>query len=203
MAARDAGLRFGAYYSGGPIGASELPAIGTHAAGSQRPAPRRRLCRHAYLHVKDLVDRYQPDILWHDIEWPDAGKHGLSLGLFELMDHDTGAVPEGSPTTSGATPRDYKTSEYQFHLDSEQSAVWEHCRGIGLSFAYNREESVALLLDGTGSIRPSSTWSPAVATFCSTSGRRPRAWSPPAKGCRSRAGLDEGRPPRGSTAQGQ
>ena len=85
---------------------------------------------YAYLHVKDLVDRYRPDILWNDIEWPDAGKHGTSLGLFELMEHYYRRVPDGVVNDRwGDTHWDYKTSEYQFHLDSEQSAVWENCRG--------------------------------------------------------------------------
>ncbi len=155
VAARNAGLRFGAYYSGGlDWSVSNLPAIGTHAAVRQDRPRDAAYAAYAYLHVKDLVDRYQPDILWNDIEWPDAGKHGLSLGLFELMDHYYRRVPDGVVNDRwGDTHWDYKTSEYQFHLDSEQSAVWEHCRGIGLSFAYNREESAAHLLDGTGLIR--------------------------------------------------
>ena len=29
---------------------------------------------YAFGHVADLIDRYRPDVLWNDIEWPDAGK---------------------------------------------------------------------------------------------------------------------------------
>ena len=42
---------------------------------SRRAAARRGLRAYAYGHVRDLIDRYRPDVLWNDIEWPDAGKH--------------------------------------------------------------------------------------------------------------------------------
>ena len=140
VAVRNAGLRFGAYYSGGlDWNVSNLPPLDTHkAVHEQRPCDA-AYAAYAYFHVKDLIDHYRPDILWNDIEWPDAGKHGLSLGLFELMEHYYRVVPDGVVNDRwGDTHWDYKTSEYQFHLDSEQSAVWENCRGIGLSFGYNR-----------------------------------------------------------------
>jgi alpha-L-fucosidase len=154
-AVRDAGLRFGAYYSGGlDWHVTNLPVIDTHAAVREHRPRDAAYAAYAYFHVRDLVDRYHPDLLWNDIEWPDAGKHGQSLGLFELMEHYYRAVPEGVVNDRwGDTHWDYKTSEYQFHLDSEQSAVWENCRGIGLSFGYNRVESAAHLLDGDGLIK--------------------------------------------------
>jgi alpha-L-fucosidase len=150
VAVRTAGLRFGVYYSGGlDWSVTNLPVIDTHAAVRAHRPLDAAYAAYAYLHVKDLIDRYRPDVLWNDIEWPDGGKHGLSLGLFQLMEHYYRTVPEGVVNDRwGDTHWDFKTSEYQYHLDSEQSAVWENCRGIGLSFGYNQVESAAHLLDG-------------------------------------------------------
>ena len=95
-AVHDAGLRFGAYYSGGlDWSVSPLPPIDTHDALREHRPRDAAYAAYAYLHVKDLVDRYRPDILWNDIEWPDAGKHGMSLGLLELMEHYYQRVPDG------------------------------------------------------------------------------------------------------------
>jgi alpha-L-fucosidase len=104
--------------------------------------------------VRDLVDRYRPDVLWNDIDWPDAGKHDRSLGLFELFRHYYATVPEGVVNDRwGETHRDYRTSEYQFGLENETAGAWENCRGIGLSFGYNRVEDAGRLLDGAGVVR--------------------------------------------------
>ena len=154
-AVHGAGLRFGAYYSGGlDWSVSHFPALDTHDALRLHRPRDAAYAAYAYLHVKDLIDRYRPDVLWNDIEWPDAGKHGTSLGLLELMEHYYHRVPDGVVNDRwGDTHWDFKTSEYQFHLDSEQSAMWENCRGVGLSFGYNQLESADHLLDGDGLIK--------------------------------------------------
>lgn len=149
-AVRAAGMRFGVYYSGGlDWSVTDLPAIGAaDEVRGIRPVDA-AYAAYAYMHVKDLVDRYHPDVLWNDIEWPDAGKHAMSLGLFQLMEHFYATVPDGVVNDRwGDTHWDYKTSEYQYHLDSESSPVWENCRGVGLSFGYNRVEGPEHLMDG-------------------------------------------------------
>jgi alpha-L-fucosidase len=57
-------------------------------------------------------------VLWNDIEWPDAGKHELALALAELS----------SPSCYSCVP----------DTEHETDGVWEHPRGIGLSFGDNR-----------------------------------------------------------------
>jgi alpha-L-fucosidase len=154
-ASRRQGLRFGAYYSGGlDWGVSDLPRIDTAAAVRAVRPNDAAYAAYAYTHVRDLIDRYRPDILWNDIEWPDAGKHDLSLGLAELLRHFYATVPEGLVNDRwGATHRDFRTSEYQAHRESESSAAWEHCRGIGLSFGYNRVEDATHMLTGDQLVR--------------------------------------------------
>jgi alpha-L-fucosidase len=149
-AVRRAGLRFGVYYSGGlDWSVTHLPPIDSFAAVRANRPVDAAYAAYAYLHVKDLIDRYHPDVLWNDIEWPDAGKHARSFGLFELMEHYYATVPEGVVNDRwGDTHWDFRTSEYQYHLDSEDGRSWENCRGIGLSFGYNQVEASSHLLGG-------------------------------------------------------
>ena len=154
-ATRQAGMRFGVYYSGGlDWHVTDLPPLDSHAAVHRRRPVDAAYAAYAYLHVRDLIDRYQPDVLWNDIEWPDAGKHDRPLGLFRLFQHYYATVPQGVINDRwGDTHWDFRTSEYQFGLQNETSSAWENCRGIGLSFGYNRAEDASHLLDGPGLVR--------------------------------------------------
>lgn len=88
-AVRAAGMRFGLYYSGGldwrfndrPIGsmAEMLDAI-----------PRGDYPAYADAHVRELIDRYRPSVLWNDIAWPSDGKQ-----LWPLFAHYYDRVPDG------------------------------------------------------------------------------------------------------------
>jgi alpha-L-fucosidase len=149
-AVRAAGLRFGVYYSGGlDWSVSNFEPIDSHTALRQRRPTDAAYASYAYSHVRDLIDRYNPAILWNDIEWPDAGKHGLDHGLGELFSYYYSRVPDGLVNDRwGDTHADYRTSEYQAHLDSESASSWENCRGIGLSFGYNQVEDETHLLNG-------------------------------------------------------
>ena len=88
-AVRAQGLRFGVYYSGGldwtfndhPIGAfSDLLAA----------QPRGDYIAYAEAHVRELIDRYRPSVLWNDISWP-APVAQLAALLLEYYE----AVPDG------------------------------------------------------------------------------------------------------------
>lgn len=147
-AVRDQGMRFGVYYSGGlDWSVSVLPPLQT-SEEVRRIRPRdAAYATYCYLHARDLVDRVRPDVLWNDIEWPDAGKHGLAFGLGDLFRHYYRTVPEGVVNDRyGDTHWDYKTSEYQAHRESETFGAWEHCRGLGFSFGYNQLEQEQHLL---------------------------------------------------------
>jgi alpha-L-fucosidase len=154
-ATRDAGLRFGVYYSGGlDWHVTNLPPLGSHRAVHERRPVDPAYAAYAYLQARDLIDRYQPDVLWNDIEWPDAGKHDGSLGLFQLFQYYYATVPEGVVNDRwGETHWDYRTSEYELGREHETADMWEHDRGIGLSFGYNQVEDASHLLDGPGIVR--------------------------------------------------
>lgn len=154
-ATRAVGMRFGVYYSGGlDWHVTDLPPLDSHRAVHERRPVDPAYAAYAYVHVRDLIDRYQPDVLWNDIEWPDAGKHDGPLGLFELFRHYYTTVPHGVVNDRwGDTHWDYRTSEYQFGLENETATAWENCRGIGLSFGYNQVEDASHLLDGPSVVR--------------------------------------------------
>lgn len=149
-ATREAGLRFGVYYSGGlDWHFSQLPPIGDGEAADTRPVDE-AYARYAYNHVEDLISRYQPDVLWGDIEWPDAGKPEGPFSMARLFEQFYGVNPEGvSNDRWGETHWDYRTSEYQEGLSVETGkGAWENCRGIGYSFGFNRLEDERQLLNG-------------------------------------------------------
>jgi len=96
---------------------------------------------YAYLHVQDLINRYAPDVLWNDIDWPDAGKRGGRYSLHDLFERYYRAVPDGVVNDRwGATHWDYRTSEYEAAREHERGGPWENCRGIVFSFGYNQVE---------------------------------------------------------------
>ena len=154
-ATRDAGLRFGVYYSGGlDWHVTDLPPLDSHRAVHERRPTDAAYAAYAYLHVRDLIDRYQPDVLWNDIEWPDAGEHDHSLGLFQLLEYYYTTIRDGVINDRwGETHWDYRTSEYELGRDNETADMWEHDRGIGLSFGYNQVEDASHLLDGPAIVR--------------------------------------------------
>ena len=155
-ATRWAGLRFGAYYSGGvdwhyrpfPVILSEEDL--ERLARSVDP----EYGRYIFNHCLDLFQRYHPDIFWNDIEWPDCAKNFDAHGLGTLLEHYYKLCPEGVVNDRfGGFHSDYETSEYQAMRDSEAADRWENCRGIGLSFGYNRMEGDEQYLTGPSAAR--------------------------------------------------
>ena len=158
-AVRKAGIRFAVYYSGGLDWevTKTLPAISDNNQGNggmQRPTDA-AYSMYAYKHVIDLIDRYKPDVLWNDIEWPDFSKREGEYSLAALFDYYYKEVPHGvvNDRWGKETHFDYETSEYQFMADSENAPAWENCRGIGLSFGYNQVESEQHSLNTESALR--------------------------------------------------
>ena len=141
-AVRKAGIKFGVYYSGGlDWSVDNFPPMtkGDHVRGF-RPSDA-AYAMYCYEHITDLINRYKPDVLWDDIEYPDFAKREGAYSLATIFDHYYKSVPHGVINDRWGVPHsDYKTSEYQHSLDNESGAAWENCRGIGLSFGYNQIE---------------------------------------------------------------
>jgi len=85
----DAGMRMGLYYSGG----YDWPyndALLQNPADSFLAMPHTPdYVRYAAAHVRDLIERYRPSILWNDIGWPAGGD------LAALFADYYNAVPDG------------------------------------------------------------------------------------------------------------
>lgn len=103
--------------------------------------------------MKDLVTRYQPDILWTDGEWEHPAKTWKSEDFLAWL-YNNPAVNEQivvndrwGNDTKGKHGSFY-TSEYG-HGGNDNTAIpngfqkpWEECRGMGDSFGYNRNENL-------------------------------------------------------------
>lgn len=158
QATREAGMRFGVYYSGGlDWSVSNLPPIQSHEdVRGLRPSDA-AYSMYAFEHCMDLIRRHKPDVLWNDIEWPDFSKSGdenIDYSLAQLFSKYYEMVPEGVVDDRwGDTHRDFITSEYQMNIENESAdVVWENCRGVGLSFGYNQVETEEHYLSPAGAI---------------------------------------------------
>ncbi|MFW6277459.1 MAG: alpha-L-fucosidase, partial [Prolixibacteraceae bacterium] len=103
-------------------------------------------CAYVDAHYKELINNYQPDILWNDIGYPKAGDLETILGNYFFQ------VPHGTVNNrwqrKGIYNGDFVTPEYS-KLDSITPFKWETCRGIGFSFGYNRLEGPEEYMSGT------------------------------------------------------
>lgn len=154
LGARRSGMRFGLYYSGGlDWHFQDLPPISDGDATDTRPLDA-GYAKYAFDHVIDLVERYQPDVLWGDIEWPDAGKPEGPFSLVRMFERFYQVAPEGVVNDRwGETHWDFRTSEYRAGLHLEATEAWENNRGIGFSFGYNRLETAEQTMDGPAVVR--------------------------------------------------
>ena len=88
-AVRSRGLRFGVYYSGGLDWAWNGRAARTLAGMAAAVPIDDDYQAYVEAHYRDLIERYQPSVLWNDIAYP------FNRGLWELQRDYYEAVPEG------------------------------------------------------------------------------------------------------------
>jgi alpha-L-fucosidase len=113
----------------------------------------RYVTEHMLPQMKDLVTRYQPDIVWTDGEWEHPSETWRSTEFLSWLYND-------SPVKASVVVNDrwgketrskhggYYTTEYDLVGDENKGQAviehpWEECRGIGGSFGYNRHEELA------------------------------------------------------------
>jgi alpha-L-fucosidase len=148
-ATRSHGLRFGLYYNSGvdwercPEPFTGPSWLGLYDTMPQTP----EYVDYVRGHWTELIDRYQPSLMWNDIGFP----HDPDLPT--LMAHYYNTVADGVindrfvqdyPTEphkfyTGSRHSDFTTPEYASY-DTVQEKKWEGCRGIGRSFGFNRNE---------------------------------------------------------------
>ncbi|MXV14837.1 alpha-L-fucosidase [Hufsiella ginkgonis] len=107
---------------------------------------------HMLPQMKDLVNRYQPDVFWTDGEWEHPSDTWKSTRFLSWLYND-------SPVKNSVVVNDrwgketrskhggFYTTEYDLIHDGDAKNVsiprpWEECRGIGGSFGLNRNENL-------------------------------------------------------------
>ncbi|MFM7840074.1 MAG: alpha-L-fucosidase, partial [Chitinophagaceae bacterium] len=99
---------------------------------------------HMWPQMKELINRYQPDVFWTDGDW-DATAETWKSPEFIAWLYNESPVKEKIVVNdrwgSGVRFRHggIYTPEYQPNLDFEDH-YWEESRGMGYSYGYNREE---------------------------------------------------------------
>ena len=108
---------------------------------------------HMLPQLKDLVIRYKPDIIWPDGEWEHASDTWKSQSFLAWLYNEspvknTVVVNDRWGKDTRSKHGGYYTTEYDIVHNEDATSKkfehpWEECRGIGGSFGYNRNESLA------------------------------------------------------------
>lgn len=149
QAVRAQGLEMGLYYSGGLDWRFTADPI-LYLEDLERIVPgTEAYAEYADASVRELIERYEPSVLWNDIGWPKEGRHALPA----LFRDYYGRVPRGVVNDRWSIDySDFATHEYEVP-DEPSEGAWETIRGLGYSFGYNRNETEAETLGGTALIR--------------------------------------------------
>ena len=143
-AVRSQGLRMGLYYSGGVDWTFSNTAILDFNDLRYATPQSIEYAVFADSHLRELIDRYKPSVLWGDIYYPDKGDiSGIVADYYNLV---PGAVINNRWGASGLS--DFSTPEYR-EFKTIQEEKWESCRGLGYSFGYNQFEDDSHTLSST------------------------------------------------------
>jgi alpha-L-fucosidase len=153
-AVRAKNMKMGLYYSGGLDWAFNEARIETHDDVWLTIVEEPEFVEYSVNHWKELIDSYQPSLMWNDIGYP-AGANLEELFAYYYNNIEDGVINDRFPQRSDeavekmerpqSPHHDFVTPEYQTY-DEIQEIKWETCRGIGHSFGYNRNEGDEQLL---------------------------------------------------------
>lgn len=153
-AARRQDTRFGLYYSGAlDWHISDFPPIESDTDLFRYRRNDEFFSRYAAAQLDELIERFSPDVLWNDIEWPDGGKGAHEYGVAALLRRYFARVPDGVVNDRWGVPyHGYLTREYM-NIPDVQAEVWESTRGLGYSFGFNQAEDENQSMSGAALIR--------------------------------------------------
>jgi alpha-L-fucosidase len=153
-AVRARGLTMGLYYSGGLDWSFNPKPVTTIQDVWGTIIHTEEYAKYADAHWRELIDRYQPTILWNDIGYPRQGDLKQIVADFynrypEGVINDRwgtrapefvmGERPEGAEPLEPEAHHDYVTPEYA-KMKKITPFKWETVRGLGYSFGYNQVE---------------------------------------------------------------
>jgi len=108
---------------------------------------------HMIPQLKDIVIRYQPDVIWTDGEWEHTSDEWKSTEFLawlynESLVKNTVVINDRWGKETRGKHGGIYTTEYDLVGDENSKGTkfehtWEECRGIGGSFGYNRNENLA------------------------------------------------------------
>ncbi len=140
-AVREKGLKMGFYYSlyewFNPLYATDVS---------------RYVDEHMIPQMKDLITRYEPDVLWTDGEWDHPSETWKSTEFLAWLFNESPvkesvAINDRWGKETRSKHGGYFTTEYDLVHDGSAENTkferpWEECRGIGGSFGFNRNENL-------------------------------------------------------------
>jgi alpha-L-fucosidase len=142
-AVRARGMEMGLYYSGGidwTVVDLTITDFNTLIAAIPQD---QAYADYALAHWRELIEKYQPAVLWNDLGFPQVA----TPDLLQLFADYYSVVPEGvvNDRFGLGQPReafhnDFHTQEYA-ELEEIQERTWESTRGMGYSFGYNQLDS--------------------------------------------------------------
>jgi len=144
-AVRRRGLRFGTYYCGGVDWTFKGLPFRTMQELLEATPQDAAYVEYAETHWRELIERYEPDVLWNDYVHPKTGDvPGLLAYYFERVPDGVVNNRFGSDLTrlnqvESDAYYDFLTPEYS--TEGSPDVKWEACRGMGTSFGYNRMET--------------------------------------------------------------
>jgi alpha-L-fucosidase len=149
---RARGIRLGLYYSGGLDWAFHHPIIRDQPSLFACVPQSQAYADHATAHWRELIARYQPDVLWNDIAYPrvanlpalfaeyyNAHPDGVINDRFAQEPPTVDPVTEAIVAPPPGAHYDFRTPEYSSYQDI-MPFKWESTRGLGFSFSYNQNE---------------------------------------------------------------
>ena len=114
--------------------------------------PARYVAEHMEPQLKDLVNRYEPDLVWADGEWDYPSDFWKSEAFLAWLFNESAvgghvAVNDRWGQETRGRHGGFYTTEYGVvhagqPLDDAAAHKWEETRGIGDSFGYNRAEDL-------------------------------------------------------------
>lgn len=139
-AVRKHDMRMGLYYSGGLDWAFNETRIEEQEDVMGTIVQEPEFVEYSVAHWKELIDKYQPALMWNDIGYPKDADLG-ELFAYYYNHVEDGVINDRFTQVQGekAPHYDFVTPEYT-SFDEIQEQKWETNRGIGHSFGYNRAE---------------------------------------------------------------